>query len=255
MSVAPTAIIMYRRTMPLDNSIYQHSSSPTGPCDGHCFRNDVVKAVWHASNCSKLEGRRKRYEIEVVVSAITWTRKNLSQETLLVSMQRPDSQAMCPTTVREGSNQAGGFMSGMNGSCAWAAGEQSLDWALRDLAFRSLRCSGASRLQPHLSGSTQTGAHEQGKLRHRRLRQCSRQYDGDSFHRAVDSFSNATGSTVRDHLILQAAAPCAPKLGCRISGAAQQWRATPRFRDRARYVQDIKGVEVRACLWSSEDCL
>jgi hypothetical protein len=99
---------------------------------------------------------------------------------------------------------------------SWCTKPRRLDSAPQDFAYRLIRRQGTTRLQSHLMV-----AHTQEKFCHRRLRHCSTHLDGDLFHRTVDSFSVATGSAVRDHLILQAAAPCAPRLVRRISNAAQ----------------------------------
>lgn len=123
-------------------------------------------------------------------------------------------------------------------SCAWAPSEQGLISALvlHDLALPLHPIfTDTTRVQPCVKV-----AHNRKGFHHRRLRHPRDMLYGDSFHRAFGSLCVATGSTVRDHLILQAAAPCAPK-----ASPSNQWRrpggrGTPRFRDRAGYLQDIR---------------
>lgn len=104
-----------------------------------------------------------------------------------------------------------------------------------------LGCTASSDvLGHHASAASCEGCTRSGKtLPSSALATFSRQVDGDSFQRAFDSFCVATGSTVRD-LILQAAAPCAPKASPSNQSRCPAGRATPRFRDRAGYVQDFR---------------
>lgn len=125
---------------------------------------------------------------------------------LMCRLNSPSEQAMNSTIVREGSNRAGWLTAqGEWFSCAWTPGEQSHNTALYYVPwpYRSIRCSHVSH-----ECSLVRWLHTIGQISSWALATALRQPDGDSFHRASDVFSVATGSTLRDRLILQAAAPC-----------------------------------------------
>jgi hypothetical protein len=124
--------------------------------------------------------------------------------------------------------------------CAWTPGDQSLIPALvlHDLALPLHPLfSDTTRVQPCVKV-----AHDRKGFHHRRLRHPRDKSYRNSFHRAFGSLCVATGSTARDHLILQAAAPCAPNASSSNQRRCPGGRATPRFRDRAGYLQDIREV-------------
>jgi hypothetical protein len=196
--------------------------------------------LWHTSNCSKLEGCKKRHEPKTLSSQQRKRRGRTFVKKLVlcrhhIHTNKPSAQQ---SRAKDPIKQVASCP-----SCGSPAHGHPVTKASSRLFLARLGFTAPSVvLRHHASAPSCEGCTRSGGFHHRRLRHPRDKSYGNSFHRAFGSLCVATGSTVRDHLILQAAAPCAPK-----ASPSNQWRCpggrgTPQFRDRAGYLQDNRKV-------------